>query len=333
MPEARSDDVAFVAGEVVAPGDPRIVLEGQWGQQPGLAITVNSGSRISFTFNGTAVQALFDVGGLTTAPHLWVTIDDGSSTLYVVEQPVIELTADVAGPHKVEIVVKDVSEHANRWNPPFECAVVFAGLVLDADTRLRLAGRPGGPRLEFYGDSITQGVRALSAHPESEGADGTKSFAYLTARALGASAYQVGFGRQGVVRTGNGEVPSGLESFGWNFAGSAAERVEEPDLVVLNLGVNDETLSAAQYGEYLRLVRSKYGSCEIVALSPFSGKHASEIEAAVKAADDAKIRYVGTDGWITEADCTDDVHPSVEGHAKIAGHLTEQLTKLLRPAS
>ncbi|WP_328326070.1 GDSL-type esterase/lipase family protein [Kribbella sp. NBC_00382] len=324
--------MAFVAGEVVAPGDPRIVLEGQWGHQPGLAITVNSGSRISFTFNGTAVQALFDIGGLTTAPHLWVTIDEGEPTLYAVEHPVIELTTD-AGVHKVEIVVKDVNEHANRWNPPFGCAVVFAGLVLDADTRLRLAGRPGGPRLEFYGDSITQGVRSLSAHPESEGADGSKSFAYLTARALGASAYQVGFGRQGVVRTGNGEVPAGIESFGWNFAGSPAERVEQPDVVVLNLGVNDETLSTAQYGEYLRRVRSAYGSSKIVALSPFSGKHASEIEAAVKAADDPLLRYVGTDGWITEADCTDGVHPSVDGHAKIAARLTEELTKLLRSAT
>lgn len=331
MSGARNDDVPFVAGEVVAPGDPRIVLEGQWGHQPGLAITVNSGSRISFTFNGTSVQALFDVDGFEIAPHLWIAIDEGEPELHVVDESVIELTA-ADGRHKVEIVVKDVNEHTNRWNQPFGCAVVFAGLVLDTATRLRLSGRPGGPRLEFYGDSITQGVRALSEHPESEGADGSKSYAYLTARALGASAYQVGFGRQGIARTGNGEVPPGAESFGWNFAGSPAERVEQPDLVVLNLGVNDETLSAAQYGEYLARVRSAYAGSEIVALSPFSGKHASEIEAAVKSAGDPKIRYVGTDGWITSDDCTDGVHPSVDGHAKIAARLTEELGKVLRPA-
>jgi lysophospholipase L1-like esterase len=321
--------VAFVAGEVVAPGDPRIVLEGQWGHQPGLAITVNSGSRISFTFNGTAVQALFDVAELEVPPHLWVSVDEAEAELYVVEQPVIELTAEQAGPHKVEIVVKDVNEHVNRWDPPFGCAVVFAGLVLDSGTRLRLSGRPSGPRLEFYGDSIVQGVRALSEHPESEGADGSKSFAYLTTRALGASAYQVGFGRQGVVRTGNGDVPAGAGSFGWNFAGSPAERVEQPDLVVVNLGVNDESLTAAQYGDYLAQIRTAYPSTEIVALSPFNGKHADQIEAAVKAADDAKIRYVGTEGWITEDDCTDQVHPSVDGHAKIAARLTEELRQVL----
>ena len=66
----------FEPGEVVAPSDPRIVLEGQWGQQPGVAITVNSGSRISFSFAGESVQLLFDTAGLTVAPHLWITIDD-----------------------------------------------------------------------------------------------------------------------------------------------------------------------------------------------------------------------------------------------------------------
>jgi lysophospholipase L1-like esterase len=316
--------VGFVPGEVVAAGDPRIVLEGQWGLQPGIAITVNSGSRISFTFNGERAQVLFDVDGLTVAPHLWIALDEGEPELYVVDQPVIELSAP-PGQHKVEIVVKDVNEHANRWHQPFGCAVVFAGMVLDQDTRLRLSGRPDGPRLEFYGDSITQGVRALSTHPESEGADGTKSYAYLTSRALGASAYQVGFGSQGVLKPGNGEVPAGPDSFGWNFAGSRADRIEQPDVVVLNLGVNDETLTAAQYGDYLARVRSEYRDSKIVALSPFSGKHASEIEAAVKAAGDPGIRYVGTEGWITVDDCTDGVHPSVDGHAKIAERLVEEL--------
>ncbi|QNE23357.1 G-D-S-L family lipolytic protein [Kribbella qitaiheensis] len=300
-----------------------MVLEGQWAQQPGIAITVNSGSRLSFSFAGERLRLLFDTDGLTVAPHLWISLDDQEPELHLIEQPVIELTAET-GRHTVEVVVKDVNEFVNRWTPPFDCAVVFAGLVLDVNSRLRLVGRPAGPRLEFYGDSITQGVRALSADPESAGADGSKSYAYLTARAFGATAYQVGFGRQGIARAGNGEVPTGLDSFGWNFAGSPAERVEPPQVVVLNLGVNDETLTAEQYGDYLARVRSAYGTAKVVALSPFSGKHAEAIEAAVKAADDNTI-YVATDGWITPDDCTDGLHPSAEGHAKIADKLIEVL--------
>lgn len=313
----------FTPGEVVPPDDPRIVLEGQWGHQPGVAITVNSGSRIRFVFTGTRLKVLFDVEGLTSAPHLWVSIDDAEPSLYVVDQAVLDLTVD-PGQHRVEIAVKDVDEHANRWNPPFGSAVVFVGLLLDTDCRLRLSGRPGGPRLEFYGDSITQGVRALGAESGPDGSDGTRSFAYLTARAFGATSYQVGFGRQGVVREGNGEVPPAVESFGWNFAGSLADRLAEPDVVVINLGMNDESLGEA-YGVYLDRIRAAYPSSRIIALSPFSGKHSEEIEAAVEAKDDPGILYVGTQGWLGPDDYTDGVHPSVEGHAKAAARLVEVL--------
>ena len=314
----------FVPGEVVAPSDPRIVLEGQWGHQPGVAITVNSGSRISFSYAGERLQLLFDTDGLTVAPHLWITVDDGEPSLYVVDEPVIELSAP-DGRHQVEVVVKDVNEHANRWNPPFGCAVVFAGLVLDVRSVLRLSGRPGGPRLEFYGDSITQGVRSLSEHPESEGADGTTSYAYLTARAFGATSYQVGFGSQGISRPGNGEVPPGIDSFGWNFAGSPAERVEPSDVVVINLGVNDPTLEVEEYAAYVRRVRAAYPSTTIVALTPFNGRHADTIQAAVKALDDPNLVCIDSTGWITEDDCTDQVHPTVAGHTKIADHLIPAL--------
>ena len=69
----------------------------------------------------------------------------------------------------------------------------------------------------------------------------------------------------------------------WYAERTRAERVEDPNLVVINLGVNDETLTAAEYGDYLARVRSAYQRSTIVALSPFSGKWAAEIEAAVKA--------------------------------------------------
>lgn len=314
----------FEPGEVVAPSDPRIILEGQWGQQPGVAITVNSGSRIAFSFAGERLQLLFDTEGLTVAPQLWITVDDGGPELHVLEEPVVELSAP-DGRHQVEVAVKDVNEHANRWNPPFECAVVFAGLVLDGNARLRLSGRPDGPRLEFYGDSITQGVRSLSSRPESEGADGTTSYAYLTARAFGATSYQVGFGSQGISKPGNGEVPAGVDSFGWNFAGSPAERVEPSDLVVINLGVNDPTLEIEEYAGYVRRVRAAYPETTIVSLTPFNAKHADTIQAAVKSLDDPNLICVDSTGWITEDDCTDLVHPTVTGHTKLADNLIAAL--------
>ncbi len=62
-----------------------------------------------------------------------------------------------------------------------------------------------------------------------------------------------------------------------------------------------------------------------MALTPFSGKHAETIQAAVKSLDDPNLVCIDSTGWITEADCTDRVHPSVAGHAKIAAHLIAAL--------
>ena len=50
--------------------------------------------------------------------------------------------------------------------------------------------------------------------------------------------------------------------------------------------------------------------------------------------DDPNLVCVDSTGWITEDDCTDTVHPSVAGHAKIAGQLIAALethTSLRRP--
>jgi len=47
---------------------------------------VNSGSRLSFSFAGERVQLLFDTTGLTVAPHLWITVDDGEPALHVVKE-------------------------------------------------------------------------------------------------------------------------------------------------------------------------------------------------------------------------------------------------------
>ena len=65
-------------------------------------------------------------------------------------------------------------------------------------------------------------------------------------------------------------------------------------------------------------------------------KHAETIQAAVKTVDDPDLVCVDSTGWITEDDCTDLVHPTVAGHAKIAAHLVEALeqhTSLRRPAA
>jgi lysophospholipase L1-like esterase len=39
---------------------------------------------------------------------------------------------------------------------------------------------------------------------------------------------------------------------------------------------------------------------------------------ARNAAGDSKVHYINTNGWLTAADYTDGLHPSVSGHIKAA---------------
>src|SRR5262245_21133219 len=51
---------AGTAATTVRPGDPRLHFMGHWGHTAGAAITVNSGSELTFRFTGHTLTGLFD---------------------------------------------------------------------------------------------------------------------------------------------------------------------------------------------------------------------------------------------------------------------------------
>jgi len=79
-------------------------------------------------------------------------------------------------------------------------------------------------------------------------------------------------------------------------------------------------------------VRTAYPQATIVALRPLVGAFAVEIEAQVearKAAGDAKVLYVNTEGWTSAGDDTDGLHPNVVGSTAIRDRLVPILQALL----
>ena len=102
--------------------------------------------------------------------------------------------------------------------------------------------------MAFFGDSITEGIRALSLATGPTGADGTASWAYQTARAFGANADQAGFGGTGILNpAGSGGVPTALLTFGYNFEGSPYTSSFIPQVVVINEGTNDGAYGSDQF--------------------------------------------------------------------------------------
>ncbi len=318
------------ASGVVRPDDRRLAYEGHWGRSASAATTVNSGARLSFRFAGDTVRALFDVSTVTVPAQVHVSVDGGPKRRYDVDRGELPITATGRGPHAVVISVKDVNSRVERWTPPLETGVTLTGIR----GRVLPEPRHRAPELAFYGDSITQGVMALCDVNTSDCADGTAAYPTLVADALRARLTQVGFGRQGVIRTGNGGVPAAAGAYGWNYAGSAASSDRGADVIVVNQGTNDAAYGSAEfrpaYLAYLRQLRAAAPRARILALRPFSGAHAEDIAAVVAELADRRVEFVDTTGWLsaeaTDGDFHGDLHPSEQGHRKVAARLTALIT-------
>ncbi|WP_159053085.1 GDSL-type esterase/lipase family protein [Streptomyces regalis] len=317
----------------VRPDDRRLAYEGHWGRTAEAATTVNSGSRLRFRFTGDSVHALFDVASITVPAQIYESVDGGPKRLHAVDRSDLEITADGRGPHSLEISVKDVFSRANRWTPPLQTGVVLTGLRLDDGGHLLHQPARSARKLAFYGDSITQGVMALCEANTSDCADGTEAYPTLVADALRASLTQVGFGRQGVIQTGNGGVPAAPDAYGWNHAGSRAESDRRADVIVVNQGTNDAAYGSDEfrgaYRVYLDQLRAAAPHARILALRPFNGAHADDITAVVGELADPRIEFVDTTDWLSSAagDFNGTVHPSTHGHRKVADRLIALLEK------
>jgi lysophospholipase L1-like esterase len=309
---------------------PDVQYLGRWGRLGPAVATVNSGSRVVLRFTGRRLAATFDQSGVTHPPQIYVRIDGRAPTLYTVDRDRIDLTARPLPPgrvHTLELIVKDVDERADRWTPPLRSGLLLTGFRLGPGARTLPPPATGGRRVEFLGDSITQGVRALGPEIGVTGSDATRDYAWLTGTALRADFRQVGFGAQGILRPGGGQVPAAPEALRLTFAGSPIDPSFVPAAVVVNQGTNDALNGVdpaafqAAYVDYLRRIRDTWPSAWIFAMRPLGGYLAGEIAAAVAAADDGRIVYVDTTGWLAATDYQDGLHPTYAGHLRVARRL------------
>jgi pectin methylesterase-like acyl-CoA thioesterase/lysophospholipase L1-like esterase len=325
--------VSAASPATFGPFDPRIELDGHWGRDDDVAITVNSGSSLRFRFTGDRLGAWFDTASITVPAQLYVSIDRGEAVLVKVDadHKVFAEGLDPTVAHTAEIVVKDVDEYENRWIMPLQSGVVLKKIELAPAAQLIPLPTTAEHRLEFYGDSITQGVMALCPQLGIDCADGSRSYAHLVGKAFGADTNQVGFGKQGIIQPGHGNVGTASDSFGWNLAGFPAAPFD-PGAVVVNFGTNDAPYTSVEftpkYLAYLQQIRAANPRSLIVAMRPFNGAHDADIKAAVTAANDRKIVYVDTTGWLGADDYNGSTHPNVKGHQVAAAKLTKVLERL-----
>ncbi len=312
---------------------------GRWDlRAPDRAVTVNGGSYFRVQFAGSSVDALFDIG-LNQAPFPTIAwrIDDGEWQEAEVGAKIALTKTASSGAHTLWLMVRGLDERQSRWTNPLVASVTFLGLDFpDGGQVLPPLGtwNESTLKLEFLGDSITEGVVVQDVREGKETlpwrADALHSYACHTAMLLGADWRQVGFGATGLAHGGNGGAVPALESLNFFYADCPRDNWQ-PDLVVVNQGTNDGSMLAdeyqALYSKYLAMIRQAYPQAKIAAVRPFIGAQAESIKRSVDAAvagGDSKVYYVDTTGWYTG-----DVHPNARSSKKIADRLAEALRNIL----
>lgn len=220
--------------------------------------------------------------------------------------------------------------------------------------------------IEFIGDSITCGYGVEDEDPGHNFKTGTenvmKAYAYKTAEALGADYSMVSFSGYGIISgyTGTGEakvteqlVPDYYEKLGFSYGTYLATKPAEvswdftrrqPDLVVINLGTNDDsyTLTYAdrqqeykeQYVEFLKMVRKNNpGATILCTLGIMGGRLFPSVEQAVEEykaeTGDTNIHTMRFDEQNQADGMAADYHPSEKTHTKAAEKLTAKIQEIM----
>lgn len=257
----------------------------------------------------------------------------GSTRDYLLREPLAE------GEHELELTKRtEASSTQARLH----------GLLLAPGARLLTPPAPRPLRIELYGDSISAGAcngdAGADQYDDLSTHDGTRSYGALAARALGADYLAMAVSGIGISASW-ADAPRLPELFDRLLPTPSAPRVSAgepgqraPDVLVLNLGQNDQGWTQAQgrhfpfdyrarYVALVRALRIRHPQAHIVcALGGMTGWRASaallhEWQAAV---DELRAQDTRVHRLLFQA-CTDN-HPRIDTHARLA----QELERFLR---
>lgn len=218
-------------------------------------------------------------------------------------------------------------------------------------------------KIEFVGDSITcgYGVDDLDRnhHFATATEDGTKTYAYKTAKALDADYSFVSVSGWGIysgytsdgMRNDKSLVPSIYTKSGYTHTSSynitkRPQNLEwdfsnfEPDVVVINLGTNDASYCKTDklkneyvkaYVDFIKVVRQKNPKAKIICALGIMGQDLyPEVEKAVNQSGDKNVYALKLDVQLQSDGYAADWHPSEKSHEKAALKLTNKIKEILK---
>lgn len=285
-------------------------------------VTLTDGAYLCFLIEGaSSFDVNFTVITSGEEPYFAYSIDGGTP----IRQHITDSTVSLpdTGKHTVRIIADGMTEGEGKWDKEKGFALRN---VVAADGGNILGIRPTEKTIFFYGDSITEGVRALNISASSKGNSATNTYAWQCAEALGVTPYLIGYGATGIISKGSFHTMK--NAIDYLSEGRPVDGSDIPDIIVVNHGTNDGKYTAEEFksalADTLTRLREKYPEAPIVYLIPFCGAHADTITEVTKSTENAYV--IDTDGW--DIPCTDSLHPNVEGTEKAGSLLASALIDL-----
>lgn len=293
------------------------------------------GAYLEIAFQGDYIRLHFDVKtNRYPYPHLWLRLDGGA----MIETPLDKYLRVncTGGSHVLQVILKSSVEVHPRFYHPLVSKLSFLGYEAEGNGVLPPDLRK---TIEFVGDSITEGVQM---DPQLESDDGwelsrpihddvTATYAWLTAENLNLRDLHMGYGAVGVLREGQGGVPTAARAYPYCFDG-AKVLYDHPDYILINHGASDQFCTeeeyASAYRDLLHTIRELHPQSVIICLSAFYDVHPDalrEMIAQWNAQREDRVHFIDSTGWIPQ----EPLHPMRDGHRIIAEHLAGALKSIV----
>lgn len=190
-----------------------------------------------------------------------------------------------------------------------------------------LTAAPHQPVIDFIGDSITAGCWVMGKHAAVDYRPET-NYVGVACDDLNACGVRIAYSAGGVLRPATGGVPNAREYL-TKLDARQPWHPNQPDLVVINLGVNDRRYPVdefnAAYDDLLNRVTAFFPHIQIVVMVPFLQSFAPQIRSL---AGQHSLPDIETANW--QPSYTDGLHPDQAGSVRCGHQLAKTLGPLLK---
>jgi hypothetical protein len=310
----------FAADQYIPPTNKNIEYVGRWDKSnPEVYHSYWGGAYFKVRFIGSQVTLK-----LGSPVNIYVKIDDGQEVLYTKASGLIKITPDSLshGIHHLSVIAKFQDDE-----------IQLTGLYLNKKGRL-LKPEKKNFWVEFIGDSITSGDRTSKGN--------TSAYPWLCGEDLEVKHTQISYCGiplvDGYHYNYKGAPKIGMESAYFELKepnspepnSSYIFKNVAPNLIVINLGTNDKSLTVpsnlfqSHYALFIQGIRERLPKVRIALLIPFNGSYQNEIRNMVHESfpSDQNLKIIETKDWLAKGDFVDGTHPTDEGHQKIAKQLS-----------